>query len=83
MIHFPIGDHKRYYISEYQNIDFPIPDFGGQMAIVSVLTAMDSEISTLKSKHNKVSEVNLGMMQQLLTGKIRQKSTREINQHVP
>ena len=53
------------------------------MAIVSVLTAMDSEISTLKSKHNKVSEVNLGMMQQLLTGKIRQKSTREINQHVP
>ena len=82
LIHFPIGDHKRYYISEYQNIDFPVPDFSEQMAIASVLTAMDSEISTLESKHNKVCEVKQGMMQQLLTGRIRLISAFEGNEHV-
>lgn len=42
-----------------------------QKAIVDVLTDMDKEISTLEAKLEKYKQVKQGMMQQLLTGKIR------------
>ena len=42
-----------------------------QSAIASVLTSMDDEISALESKKTKYEQIKQGMMQQLLTGKIR------------
>ena len=42
-----------------------------QKAIASVLTSMDNEISALESKKAKYESMKQGMMQQLLTGKIR------------
>ena len=27
LMRFPVGDHKRYYISEYQDVELPVPDF--------------------------------------------------------
>ncbi len=42
-----------------------------QSAIASVLTSMDNEISALAAKKAKYEHVKQGMMQQLLTGKIR------------
>lgn len=42
-----------------------------QEAIANVLTDMDKEISALESKLEKYKQVKQGMMQQLLTGKIR------------
>ena len=42
-----------------------------QSAIASVLTSMDNEISTLEAKEAKYEQIKQGMMQQLLTGKIR------------
>lgn len=42
-----------------------------QRAIAKILTDMDKEISDLESKLRKYEQVKQGMMQQLLTGKIR------------
>lgn len=42
-----------------------------QSAIASVLSAMDKEISALEAKREKYAAIKQGMMQQLLTGKIR------------
>ena len=42
-----------------------------QTAIASVLSSMDEEISSLEAKREKYVSIKQGMMQQLLTGKIR------------
>lgn len=54
-------------------IELPIllPSLSEQSAIVSVLSSMDEEISALEAKRNKYIAIKQGMMQQLLTGKIR------------
>jgi len=54
-----------------QNIDIIIPTSGEQSSIANVLTQMDSEISALESKLSKAKQIKQGMMQNLLTGKIR------------
>ena len=42
-----------------------------QKAIASVLSSMDREIESLEGKKAKYEQIKQGMMQQLLTGKIR------------
>ena len=71
LIRFPLGDHKRYYISDYQNIELPVPGFDEQQALVSVLSDMDAEIAALERRRDKTRAVKQGMMQQLLTGRVR------------
>jgi type I restriction enzyme S subunit len=44
-----------------------------QSAIAQVLTDMDSEIEALEQKRDKYKQLRVGMMQQLLTGRIRLK----------
>ncbi|WP_051220254.1 restriction endonuclease subunit S [Prevotella sp. AGR2160] len=53
-----------------QRILIPI-DISEQRAIASILSNMDSEITALERKRDKLKELKQGMMQQLLTGKIR------------
>ena len=53
------------------NFFIPLPPIEEQTAIASVLSAMDKEISTLEIKRDKYIAIKNGMMQQLLTGKIR------------
>lgn len=42
-----------------------------QRAIANILTSMDDEIAALEQKRDKYIAIKSGMMQQLLTGKIR------------
>ena len=70
-ISFRVDDHKRHYISDYQNISLPIPEFDEQLAIVSVLSDMDGEISALEARRDKTRDLKNGMMQELLTGRTR------------
>lgn len=71
MIDFPMTDHKRWWIGEYCHIVVKIPSFDEQNAIASVLSSMDEEILALEAKQDKYAAIKQGMMQQLLTGKIR------------
>ena len=71
MIRFPVGEHKRHYISDYQNIKLPIPEYDEQFAVISILSDMDAEISALEQRRNKAKDIKQAMMQDLLTGKTR------------
>ncbi|HOB06473.1 MAG TPA: restriction endonuclease subunit S [Methanoculleus sp.] len=71
LINFSLGDHKRYYISEYQNLGFAAPSYDEQRAIAAVLSDMDAEIAALERRREKTKQIKQGMMQQLLTGRIR------------
>lgn len=63
---------------EYASYEFRMPsDLKEQKAIVDILTNMDNEIVTLGKKLIKYRQVKQGMMQQLLTGKIRLKNDVE------
>jgi len=71
IIRFPVGEHKRHYISDYQNIELPIPEFEEQLAIESILCNIDTEIAALEQRHKKTKNIKQAMMQELLTGKTR------------
>ena len=71
LVRFPVGDHKRYYISEYQNIALLVPDYDEQVEIVSALADMDAEVAALERRREKTRAIKQGMMQQLLTGRVR------------
>lgn len=49
----------------------PTPSINEQTAIATILTDMDSELTTLVQKLAKARDLKQGMMQQLLTGRIR------------
>jgi type I restriction enzyme S subunit len=52
-------------------IDLRIPPLPEQTAIATVLTDMDAEVASLQARRDKTQALKQGMMQQLLTGKIR------------
>lgn len=52
-------------------LEFPIPTKAEQTAIASVLSDMDAEIQTLEARLEKTKAIKQGMMQELLTGKVR------------
>lgn len=66
---------KVYGISKYnlKSVQIPIPPIEEQTRIFTILSDMDSEIATLETKLSKAQSIKQGMMQQLLTGKIRLK----------
>jgi len=70
-IKFDSTDHKRYWISEYQHIEVKVPKYDEQTRIAQILTDMDSEIEALERQLAKYIQIKQGMMQVLLTGKIR------------
>lgn len=49
----------------------PLPEVKEQNAIATILSDMDSEIQALQKRLDKTRDIKQGMMQQLLTGKVR------------
>lgn len=59
-------------VDTFLNFNMITPkDMVEQSAIASVLTSMDNAIAALEAKKAKYEQIKQGMMQQLLTGKIR------------
>lgn len=58
-------------MTDLKNYTFSAPSLPEQQAIASVLTSMDNELSALEAKRKKYEQIKQGMMQQLLTGRIR------------
>lgn len=72
LIRFPLGDHKRHWIGEFQNLKITIPPTKEeQTEIATILSDMDSEIEHLEKQLAKQRQIKTGMMQELLTGKTR------------
>ncbi|MCC7317350.1 MAG: restriction endonuclease subunit S [Bacteroidales bacterium] len=59
--------------SDFIKLEFLLPDYKEQTAIAQVLQSADKEISLLKAKAEKLREQKKGLMQVLLTGKVRLK----------
>jgi type I restriction enzyme, S subunit len=53
------------------SISINIPPEDEQRAIATVLSDMDSEIEALEQRRDKTQKIKQGMMQQLLTGRVR------------
>ena len=63
----------------FKNFSFSIPtDVEEQHAIATVLSDMDTEITALEQRREKTIAIKQGMMQQLLTGKVRLSESRII-----
>ena len=59
------------YGRDMANFKFDLPNIQEQNAIVRVLSDMDAEIVALEQRRDKTIAIKQGMMQQLLTGKVR------------
>jgi type I restriction enzyme, S subunit len=59
--------------SDFVKLEFLLPDYKEQTAIAQVLQAADKEISLHKAKAEKLREQKKGLMQVLLTGRVRLK----------
>ncbi len=70
-IDFLAYEHKRYWISEYSKIKIELPSGKEQQAISQVLSNADNKINDLKIKLNKIIDIKKGMLDNLLTGRIR------------
>lgn len=64
--HMPRADWK--VVKDYQIM---LPGIEEQTAIATILSDMDAELEALEQKLAKVHDIRQGMMQQLLTGRIR------------
>jgi type I restriction enzyme S subunit len=60
-------------MGDIEKLKFKIPDIKEQTAIANVLSDMDIDIEELERKRDKYKMIKEGMMQQLLTGRIRLK----------
>ena len=56
---------------EYSRFDFRLPSVEEQAAISQVLSDMDAEITALEARLEKTRALKQGMMQALLTGRVR------------
>lgn len=66
------GAQPHIHAKDIKDIEIPIPSaILEQKRIASIIESMDDEISSLETKKAKFEQIKQGMMQQLLTGKIR------------
>ena len=63
----------RYNISKsaFMRLSVPQPSHEEQTAIATVLSDIDAELSALEARRDKIRVLKQGMMQSLLTGRIR------------
>ena len=57
--------------SAFLKLLIPQPSEEEQTAIASILNDMDTEITALEARRDKTRDLKQGMMQELLTGRIR------------
>ena len=72
----------RYNMSKNQflALELSIPAYDEQHAITSVLSDVDAEITALERRKDKTIAIKQGMMQQLLTGRIRLVKSRAVSE---
>jgi type I restriction enzyme S subunit len=68
---------KRIHPESLYKVKYGFPEIAEQTAIAQVLQTADQEINLLKTKAEKLREQKKGMMQVLLTGKVRVKTNNE------
>lgn len=57
--------------STIEAVEINIPSISEQAAIAAILSDMDAELASLEARRDKAKQLKQGMMQELLTGRIR------------
>lgn len=57
--------------NEYASLPLQLPSIEEQTAIATIVTNMNTELAALKTRRDKARQLKQGMMQELLTGRIR------------
>ena len=71
----------RIYFSDLAEFTFPCPPIEEQRQIATILDTADQEITLLRKQRNALDQQKRGLMQRLLTGKLRVNiSTREVSE---
>ena len=68
-----VGAQPNLSLQQVNDFKIPIPCYDEQQQIASILSSVDKQISQYESKKEKLQELKKGLMQKLLTGKIRVK----------
>ena len=63
IIRFPLGEHKRYWISEYSYMKIPYPPEEEQQKIANFLTTLDTKISQTAEQLERVQAYKRGLLQ--------------------
>lgn len=66
-VNFPTGSHKRFYISQYQNLEIALPPIKEQQKIAEILGAVDEDIAKTQELIDTTEKLKRGLMQQLFT----------------
>ena len=64
-VQFSIGEHKRYWISEYQYMNIPFPSFAEQTKIANFLSSIDSKIEHIQKQLNAIKAFKKALLQQM------------------
>ena len=70
-IRFPLGEHKRYWISEYQKEKISYPCQEERQKIANFLSSVDTRIEQLEKKKALLEQYKKGLMQKLFSQEIR------------
>ena len=62
---------RHVYASTFRTYELALPPTAEQVAIATVLSDMDAELAALEQRRDKTCDLKQGMMQELLTGRIR------------
>ena len=66
-----VGAQHNLTVADVRKLEIRLPEKTEREAIIGVLADMDDEISLLVEKLHKYEKVKKGMMEELLTGKVR------------